>query len=227
MAPDAANGPPDDNQINRAGSGLFPEALLKHSFDAISFSDRRSRRLVEVSDSFCGLTGYARSELIGRTPVELGLIDDNASHANVVDLTDQNLGGLYEGRLRRRDGTLRQVEFSVAPVAEGELVLTIVRDVTERRDAETHLLASEHGFRHAVESMPDSFAIVSPIRDDGGEIVDFRYEYANDAHCLLVGLDSDQLLGRRLGELFSGYRDSARFAAHRRVAETGEPVTTD
>jgi PAS domain S-box-containing protein len=227
VAPDSGNGPPDARTLNRADSDLFVEALLKHSFDAISFSDRRSRRLVEVSDSFCGLTGYARPELIGRTSFELGLIDDNAAHANVVDLTDQHLGGLYEGRLRRRDGALRRVEFSVAPVAEGELVLTIVRDVTERRDAETQLRASEQRFRTAVESMLDSFAIVSPIRDDGGEIVGFRYEYANDAHCLLVGLGSDQLLGRQLGELFDGFRDSERFAVYRQVALTGEPVTTD
>jgi PAS domain S-box-containing protein len=213
--------------MNPAGSDLFVEALLKHSFDAICFSDRQSRRLIKVSDSFCELTGYPRPELIGRTAPELELIDDDATRSNFADGSDQRLAGVYDGRLRRKDGALRQVDFRVATVAEGELVLTIVRDVTERTDADTRLQASEQRFRHAVESMPDSFAIVSPILDTGCEIVDFRYEYANHAHCILVGLDRNQLLGRRLGELFSGYRSSARFAAHRHVAETGEPVTTD
>ena len=61
---------------------------------------------------------------------------------------------------------------------------------------------SEERFRAAAGSMLDSFTIVSPVRGDGGEIVDFRYEYVNDAYCALVGFDREQLLGHRLGELF-------------------------
>ena len=75
--------------------------------------------------------------------------------------------------------------------------------------------------------MLDALFVVSLVRGDRGEIVDFRYEYVNDAHCKLVGFDREQLLGHRIGELFPEYPGSERFAVYRRVAVTGEPCRTD
>ena len=43
--------------------------------------------------------------------------------------------------------------------------------------------------------MLDSLTIVSPVRDERGEIDDFRHEYVNDAHCAPVGFERAQLLG--------------------------------
>jgi PAS domain S-box-containing protein len=89
------------------------------------------------------------------------------------------------------------------------------------------LRASEERFHIAVESIPDAFAILSPVRDARGEIIDFRYEYANDATCALLELEREQLLGHSVCELFSWFRDSERFALYRRAALTREPVVSN
>jgi PAS domain-containing protein len=88
--------------------------------------------------------------------------------------------------------------------------------------AEAQLRASEERFHLATGSILDSLTIVSPVRDAGGEIIDFRHTYVNDAYCALVGFDRAQLLGHQLGELFSGFPGSDRFVVYRRVAQTGE-----
>ena len=107
--------------------------------------------------------------------------------------------------------------------AEAEL-----RSSEERfRAAEAELRSSEERLRATAASLLDSFTIVSPVRGPGGEIVDFRHEYVNDAYCALVGFDREQLLGHRLGELFPQFPGSDRFAVYRRVAETGEPCRSD
>ena len=107
--------------------------------------------------------------------------------------------------------------------AEAEL-----RSTEERfREAEAERQSSEERFRATAGSLLDSFTIVSPVRDPGGEIIDFRHEYINDAYCALVGFDRERLLGHRLGELFPQFPGSNRFAIYRRVAETGEPCRTD
>ena len=107
--------------------------------------------------------------------------------------------------------------------AEAEL-----RSSEERfRAAEAERQSSEERFRATAASLLDSFTIVSPVRDPGGEIIDFRHEYINDAYCALVGFDRERLLGHRLGELFPQFPGSDRFAVYRRVAETGEPCRTD
>ena len=89
------------------------------------------------------------------------------------------------------------------------------------------MTSDETELRVAAESILDSFTIVSPVRDPGGEIIDFRHEYINDAYCALVGFDREQLLGHRLGELFPQFPGSERFAVYRRVAESGEPCCSD
>ena len=119
----------------------------------------------------------------------------------------------------------RQVLDSVVARA-GEQLVVSARDVTDRRRAEAKLRASEERFEAAVGSMLDTFAIISPVRDEHGEVVDFRWEYVNDAYCELVGFDRGQLVGHRLVELLPGFPASERFAVYRRVSETREPSLT-
>ncbi len=87
--------------------------------------------------------------------------------------------------------------------------------------------AAETELRVAADSMLDGFGILSPVRDDAGEISDFRYRYVNDAYCAFVGFDRGLLLGHRVGELFPQFLDGERFELYRRVALTGEPFRTD
>ena len=96
-----------------------------------------------------------------------------------------------------------------------------------RREAEAQLRRSEEQFRVAAEAMLDSLTIVSPVRDAGGEIIDFRHAYVNDAYCALTGFARDELLDHRLGELFPEFPASGRFEVYRRVAGTREACRTE
>jgi PAS domain S-box-containing protein len=213
--------------IEAAGVRDFVSALLRYATDAISISDRRSGRFELVSDSFCRLTRYARPELIGRTAVEVGLIADDAIRTDTIRRSDQGVEGPSEIRWCRRDGSARLLEATAQPLAGGRLNLVISRDITERRSLEESLRASEQRFRGAVESMLDAFTIISPVHDGVGQIVDFRYEYANDAYCGLVACDRERLIGTTVGGLFPAFAGSARGAVYRRVAETGEAFRTE
>ena len=91
-----------------------------------------------------------------------------------------------------------------------------------RRAVEGELGASEQRFRVAAEAMLDALAILSPVRDRGGEIVDFRLRYVNDACCELLRCDRARLLGHRVGEVFPQFPGSEQFEVYRRAAVTGE-----
>jgi PAS domain S-box-containing protein len=208
--------------------GMAPDAfvatLLRYASDAIAVSERESGRYLVVSESYCALTGYSREELVGRSSIELGMVVDATSRARALRVPAA--GEMHELRLRRKDGETRLFEFSVQDL-DAARMLTISRDVTERRRMEGQLKASEERFRVAVESMLDAFAILSSVRDDRGEAIDFRFEYVNGAYCTLVGLAREEILGRRCSEVLAGFLATERFAVYRDVLRTGEPRTIE
>ena len=183
-----------------------------------------------ANEAACAVHGVAREELIGRRL--LGFLPEARSSG----LFDAFVRVIETGEPFSRDdlvfavggdGEETERRLIVRVTSVGDQVAVTWIDATERRRVEARVEAGEQRFDAALGSMLDSVTIVSPVRGDDGEIVDFRYEYVNDAHCALVGFDRDQLLGHRLGELFPQYPGSDRFEVYRRVAVTGEPCRTD
>lgn len=119
--------------------GLFG-TLLRSAYDSIVISNVADGWMLECSNSFLALTGYGREELLGRTSVELGLIEPHVREAAVATTQEQQAAGGFETRLIRKDGEQRWVEFSPQVLAGRELLLTILRDVTERKQLEEHTL---------------------------------------------------------------------------------------
>ncbi len=106
-----------------------------------------------------------------------------------------------------------------------ELVLAneeLEQEVRVRWLAEKELRKSEERFRTSIESLLDGFAVFSAVRDTG-KIVDFRYEYINEAGCQLNNKTREEQLGRTLLELLPAHSDSHLFKEYVSVVETGKP----
>jgi len=97
------------------------------------------------------------------------------------------------------------------------------RDVSDRQASALALRDSEERFRASVEDLPDTLSIFTAVRDAGGEIVDFRWEYANRAAGVTIGIKPEDLAGRSLLEVLPDHGPSGVFATYRRVVETGDP----
>lgn len=86
------------------------------------------------------------------------------------------------------------------------------------------LQASEERFRTSVEALLDGFAIFSSVRDASGRIIDFRYEYINEAGCMLNNRSREEHIGHTLLELFPAQQDFGLIQEYARVVETGQPL---
>src|SRR5204862_6725520 len=90
--------------------------------DGIAVARMSDGRLLEASDAFLRLTGYAREEVIGRTTLEIGLWADADDRARFVDdLRKQGTVSRYPVRFRTKAGEELSVEMSAHVVEiEGE-----------------------------------------------------------------------------------------------------------
>ncbi|GGA53121.1 hypothetical protein GCM10011507_00220 [Edaphobacter acidisoli] len=95
--------------------------------------------------------------------------------------------------------------------------------VAESKDA-----AEAHSqFLAAAEANLDAFAILKAVRNESGEIADFRFLYINANVEQLAGLSRSDLLGKSLCETLNVDRNGTIFQKYCLVAQTGRPLNED
>jgi PAS domain S-box-containing protein len=124
-----------------------------------------------------------------------------------------------EYRVVRPDGHLRTVrshgdvtwDDSGRPLRQ----FGVVQDITELRQAEQELRASEAGFRTFVDNATDAFFLL----DDHSTVLD-----VNRQACQSLGYSRDELIGKHRSDLDAGLDDAAIESLKQRVV-SGEAVT--
>jgi len=167
--------------------------LFEHSVDII-FSIGLDYKIIYVSPSVENQLGYKPEEFIGRTVAELSIIMTPESVAQAINDISSVFSGntifTTENVFIAKDGSRKVAEMSSSPLIKGGVItglISIARDVTERRRMEKKLLGSEEKFRTLAEFSP--FAIAMTQGD--------RWIYANRA--------AEEISGYTEAELYRMY----------------------
>lgn len=73
----------------------------------------------------------------------------------------------------------------------------------------------------AHEHSPDGITILRPVRNDDGAVVDFTWLYQNKSIARLNGTETEEVIGKRLLELFPGHAGTTFMEKYIQAAETG------
>ncbi len=115
--------------------------------DAIMLVERRSMLFVEVNATACTMFGYTREELFALGPVLMGAASA-VEHEALYDAIIAGRGAptFNETQLRRKDGAMLQVEVHRQAQQFGDdwIIVGVVRDITERKQAEQRLHRLAH-----------------------------------------------------------------------------------
>jgi len=111
--------------------------------DAIMLVSRSSMRFIEVNATSCKMLGYTNAEILALGPLTLGVITQEAlDQACNAAIAGQVGSELCEVVLRCKDGRLIQAEVSrqAMEFRSDWIIISVVRDVTERKLAQKRLL---------------------------------------------------------------------------------------
>lgn len=192
--------------------------------EPIVLSRAETGELVDVNDAFCDYHGFAREELLGESALELELWCDPHERDEVLRGVerDGSVSGV-EVCHRTRDGEIRHGVVSAKRLeVRGEnLTLFVVHDITDRKEAEETLEASERRHRRILETVNEGITLV----DVHGGIT-----FANRAAEEILGLERSEITGLTYNDPeFSitdwdgrPYPDEA--LPFRRVMRTGQEV---
>lgn len=180
----------------------------------------RDRRVTEWNTGAEGIFGWTAEEMRGSDASRFYTPEDRK-----IDRAGEEMrrslreGSAVDERWHvRKDGTRFYASGNIMPLwgDEGEHLgfIKIVRDRTEQHlagrrleESQAALTQSEEKWRGLFENLQGGFIIGHVLRDADGRICDWRYEEVNHAWGKLVGIPSEQAVGRTIRSLFPGIED--------------------
>ena len=139
----------------RESEELFSKAF-KASPLVLTISSLETGKLLEVNDTFIAVTGFSREEAIGKTTLQLGLWakpSDRDAELAAVRHQGQLYNAEYEFRLRDGRVIIGLLSAELVEIGGSPCALTVIQDITERKQAAGKLAESEERFRLATEAI--------------------------------------------------------------------------
>jgi PAS domain S-box-containing protein len=172
--------------------------LHESLIDGFVYVDMRGR-ITDYNETYRQMLGYSPAELAGLTYMDITPERWQAFEQDIVEreILPRGYSEVYEKEYCRKDGTLLPVELRAFLIKDDSGtnlgIWAIVRDITERKQAEAALRASEGRFRAIFEQAAVG---VSECSAQTGE-----YLRVNQKYCDIVGHLPEELLGRRYQEI--------------------------
>jgi PAS domain S-box-containing protein len=198
---------------------LFRKAFVT-SPDSININRLSDGLYVSINNGFTNITGYTEEEAIGKTSYELNIWADTRVRNNLVKglKTDGRVINM-EAMFKMKDGTLRDGLMSATIIDLDGIphILSITRDITEKKRVENELKESENKFRELIELAPDGILLGS---HDG------TIQGANSRVQTITGRRLTDLIGVNISILFAD-QELNKTPLRYDLLEKEETVTTE
>ena len=172
------------------------ELIFNHSPDLMLISRLSDGHITEVNDALLAASGYSREEVIGKTTIGLNMWRNAADRQKMTDAL-QRYGRCKDivAEFTAKDGTVftSSISSGVTMLNGEQHIVSTVRDITERKQYEEALLASERKLSAILDNV-DAYIY---LKDTEG-----RYLFANRPVLELWQVGLDEVVGRDDSQFF-------------------------
>jgi PAS domain S-box-containing protein len=202
----------------RASEARF-RTFVDHATDAFFLHDAHGV-ILDMNRQACESLGYRREELLGMIPFGFDVDADRSFFDHIEARLDANEVIAFDSRHRRKDGSVFPVEVRVRSFWQGgyRFAISLVRDITERKQAERALVESYSLLHAVVEGASD----VVYVKDLKG-----LYLMINSAGARVLGKTVEEVIGKDDHELFTSETAQAITERDRQVTASGVSQTIE
>lgn len=172
------------------------DSVWQSASDAMALSDENGK-VIAANSAYFLLYGYSENEIVNK---DFAIIFPSESRKWARDIyrkrfIEKHIQPKIEVEIQRKDGTKRVVESRYTFVANNGkrfAMLSIIKDVTEKKHSEHKLETNEKKFRYLIEHSSDVMALV----DENG-----TFTYLSPSVKQVLGFTAEELIGRNIVEL--------------------------
>jgi PAS domain S-box-containing protein len=229
MARDVTEQKRSDKQLRETGEQLLAKVresekiirdlklfrtLVDRSTDAILVVNAETLHFLDANETACTQLGYSREEFLSLRVFDINpTVDEHSSAQTKAKLKESGFVAM-EGVHRRKDGSTFPVELNMTRVElDRSYVVTIARDLTERKRVEEALQKSEEKFSKVFRRSPVSIAVT--------KLEDSRFVEVNETFESITGWRRDEVLGRTPFEIDLWVNPEERVALGKRLLAEG------
>ncbi|NTW05042.1 MAG: PAS domain S-box protein [Peptococcaceae bacterium] len=181
-----------ENERNQKERENYLRVILETTQDGFWIADFQGN-ILDINEAYCNMSGYTRRELLKMRLVDLEVKESSREIAEHMKSVSENGSDTFESRHQKKDGTIMDVEISVACLNHEPLtILAFCRDITRRKQYEKNLIEQNTLLEGVINAIPDVLAIQHP---------DHRVERYNRAGYELMNLTQDEVRNKKCYEL--------------------------
>jgi two-component system, sporulation sensor kinase A len=199
----------------------FLYQLLTNNYLGMTTRTDLNGNIIYISPAYLQILGYTPDELIGTPSSSLIHIEDfEKARINQTHLINKKESGFDTYRVRKKNGCYIWVECLCKPLIDSNTnhvkeIISVVRDISERKKAEEVIRISEARYRNIIEHTPDAIIVVK----------DSIIVYTNDTSLELFGATTKEDLQNK--SIFDFIHKEYFNLAKRRIQQVKNGQTAD
>lgn len=165
---------------------------------AISLTSFRTGKLTNVNQAWQKITGYSESEVVGRSPLELKLWENEEQRNKLIEQLCEHQRASIEMQMKRKTGEVLHLLMSAEVIQlNGEdHLLAMAQDITERKKIEDELLRNQVRLQTLVSNAP---IVLFGIDNEG------VFTFSDGKGLDTLGLKPGEVVGKSAFEMYKDF----------------------